>query len=101
MTSPAALSAITTQTNEAGSRLAWVVVGYLWVAYFLNYLDRQLVFSMFPALKRELHFTDAQLGLVGTVFLWVYGICIGISGRVADIVSRERIIVVSLVLWSL
>ena len=101
MGSSEGLTAITTQTKEAGNRLAWVLVGYLWVAYFLNYLDRQLVFSMFPALKRELHFTDAQLGLVGTVFLWVYGICIGISGRVADVVPRERIVVISLVLWSL
>ena len=77
------------------------MVGLLWVAYFINYSDRQLVFSIYPALRRDLHFTDTQLGLIASTFLWIYGICIAVSGRIADLVSRERIVIASLVLWSL
>lgn len=82
-------------------RIIWGTVGLLWVAYFLNYIDRQVVFSIFPALKSDLHFTDTQLGLIGSVFFWVYSICIAISGRAADLFRRDRLIVVSLVLWSI
>ena len=56
----------------------------MWVAYFLNYSDRQVVFSIFPILKSELGFTDTQLGLTGSVFLWVYAFCSPIAGQVGD-----------------
>ncbi|MEJ7608984.1 MAG: MFS transporter [Bryobacteraceae bacterium] len=77
------------------------MVGLLWIAYFTNYIDRQVVFSIFPSLKLEFGFSSTQLGLVGTVFTWVYSLCMPFSGRMADVVSRERMIVISLVLWSL
>lgn len=80
---------------------AWLVVAALWVAYVMNYLDRQVVFSIFPALKKDLHFTDAQLGLVGSLFVSVYSLCMPITGRIADVLRRDRVVVASLVLWSL
>jgi MFS family permease len=81
--------------------LAWATVAFLWFAYFLNYLDRQVVFSIFPVLRRELGFSDTQLGLVGTLFLWVYSLCMLLTGRLADVVRRDRLVISSLVLWSL
>jgi MFS transporter, Spinster family, sphingosine-1-phosphate transporter len=76
-------------------------VAFLWFAYFLNYLDRQVVFSIFPVLRRDLGFSDAQLGLVGTLFIWVYSLCMPLTGRLADVVRRDRLVISSLVLWSL
>ncbi|MBS1829044.1 MAG: MFS transporter [Acidobacteria bacterium] len=77
------------------------LVALLWVALALNYIDRQMVFSIFPALKRELAFTDVQLGLIGSVFAWVYSLGMPVAGRLADRFRRDRMIVLSLVLWSL
>lgn len=77
------------------------MVGLLWFAYLINYLDRQVVFSIFPVLTRDLRFSDAQLGLIGTVFIWVYSLCMPFTGRVADLVRRDRLVLASLVLWSL
>lgn len=74
---------------------------FLWIALCLNYVDRQMVYSIFPALKADLHFTDAQLGLTGSVFAWVYSLCMPIAGRLADVVRRDRMIVASIALWSL
>jgi MFS family permease len=82
-------------------RRAWLMVGLLWIAYLINYVDRQVVFSMFPVLQRELRFSDAQLGLIGTVFIWVYSLCMPLMGRIADVLRRDRLVLVSLVLWSL
>jgi MFS family permease len=72
----------------------------MWGAYFLNYCDRQAVFAMFPVLKTELGMTDLQLGLTGSIFLWVYGIGCPIAGQIADRVSKRMLVVVSLAVWS-
>ena len=47
----------------------WWVVVYLWFAFFLAYVARQSIFSIFPILRSQLHFSEVQLGLTGTVFL--------------------------------
>ena len=72
----------------------------MWVAYLLNYSDRQVVFSIFPILKSDLGFSNTQLGLTGSVFLWVYAFCSPIAGQVGDRFSKRVLVVVSLVLWS-
>jgi predicted MFS family arabinose efflux permease len=87
-----------TSTSPA---LRWVVTATLWLTFFLSYLDRQAVFSIFPVLKQELHFTDAQLGLVGSIFIWVYSFCFIFSGQLADRFRGDRLIMSSVALWSL
>ncbi len=73
----------------------------LWIAFVINYVDRQVVFSIFPALTKDLGFTNAQLGMIGTIFIWVYSLCNPLVGRLSDVYSRPRLIVISIVLWSL
>jgi MFS family permease len=87
--------------DKAASRFAWLLVAALWVVALLNYLDRQVIFSLFPLLKSELQISDKQLGLLGTVFLWVYGLLSPISGYLADRFGRARIIIISLLVWSI
>jgi MFS family permease len=79
----------------------FAILGLLWIAYLLNYVDRQMAFSWFPALRQEAGFSDTQLGLIGAVFLWSYSICAPLGGRVSDIVSRRIVIQASLAGWSL
>lgn len=81
-------------------RHAWWLVGFMWVAYLLNYGDRQVVFSIFPLLKSELNFSDTQLGLTGSVFLWVYAFCSPVAGQIGDRFSKRALVVLSLLLWS-
>lgn len=73
----------------------------MWVAYLLNYVDRQVIFSIFPVLQSDLGFTDTQLGLTGSIFLWVYAICSPIAGQLGDRYSKRLLVVLSLSLWSL
>ena len=81
-------------------RSAWILVGLMWIAYFLNYTDRQVVFSIFPILESELRFTPTQLGLTGSVFLWIYALCNPLAGMLGDRLPRRTLIVSSLVAWS-
>jgi len=88
------------ETTGAGVDTGWLLVGFTWIAYCLNYSDRQVIFSIFPILKSELHFTDAQLGLTSSAFLWVYGLCSPIAGQIGDRFSKRRLVALSLLLWS-
>lgn len=81
-------------------RAAWAMVGLLWVVVLLNYLDRQVVFSLFPLLRGDLKLSDAQLGLVSSSFLWVYGLASPLAGYISDRLGHRRVILFSLVIWS-
>jgi len=101
MASPATRARHPSNSGEGLPWFAWTTVGFLWFAFFLNYVDRQVVFSIFPVLRTDLGFSERQLGLVGTTFIWVYSVCTPFSGRLADLTRRDRLIVSSLVLWSI
>lgn len=79
----------------------WSVLTLLSVAFVLNYVDRQIVFTIFPLLRRELVFSDLQLGLAGSLFTWTYSLCMPLAGRLSDIWPRQRLVVGAVVLWSL
>jgi predicted MFS family arabinose efflux permease len=83
-----------------GKHYKWLLVALLWVVALLNYLDRQVIFSVFPLLKAELKVSDVQLGFLGTAFLWVYGVLSPFGGYLADQFGRRRVILVSLAVWS-
>jgi MFS family permease len=83
-----------------GRAYAWTLVAALWVVAVLNYVDRQVIFSVFPLLEKDLRLTGVELGLLSTVFLWVYGVLSPFAGYVADRFGRARVIGVSLLVWS-
>ncbi|MBL9132661.1 MAG: MFS transporter [Verrucomicrobiaceae bacterium] len=85
----------------SNAKSAGALVAFMWFAYFLNYSDRQAVFSMFPSLKADLKMTDQELGLVGAMFLWVYAFGCPISGYLGDRFSKRLLVVLSLVVWSI
>lgn len=79
----------------------WVLVAVLWVVAALNYLDRQVIFSVLPLLRSDLKMSNLELGLLGTAFLWVYAVLSPVCGYLADHFGRRRVIGISLVVWSL
>ena len=72
----------------------------LWFSLALNYLDRQSVFSIFPALQRDLGLSRAVFGAAGTLFIWIYSLSMPLTGRLADTASRPAMIIGSVALWS-
>jgi MFS family permease len=87
--------------TSSGTRRAWILVGLLWIAYFINYLDRQAVFSLFPILRAELGFTDTQLGMIGSIFLAAYSLSCPLTGWLADRLHAHLLVPLSMILWSL
>lgn len=82
------------------SNYRWQLVGMLWAISFFNYADRQAIFSVFPLLEKALHLSDTQLGLLGSSFALVYGICSSFAGLIVDRVRRKTAILGGLSAWS-
>lgn len=78
----------------------WVIVASLWLVAFLNYFDRNLIASMHDPIAGEFKLTDAQFGLLTTVFLLSYGILSPLGGYLADKYGRKKVIVFSVCVWS-
>jgi len=88
--------------ERAASRYAWTVVALLWGVALLNYLDRQMLSTMRPAMVgdiRELE-SAANFGRLMAAFLWIYGLASPVAGLIADRVNRKWLITGSLAVWS-
>lgn len=79
---------------------AWAVVALLWLVAFLNYFDRNLIASMRDPIVADFKLTDAQFGLLTSVFLWSYGVLSPLGGYLADKYGRKKIIIFSVCVWS-
>ncbi len=73
----------------------------LWFLCFFNYADRQAIFSVFPLLKKQFHFTSTELGLIGAAFMWVYAFAAPLAGHTGDRFPRKWVILGGLYVWSL
>jgi multidrug resistance protein len=68
---------------------------------FFNYVDRNILFGVQPLIKEEFHPSDAALGFLTSSFLICYMVASPFVGRLADRSSRQIIIVVGAILWSI
>jgi MFS family permease len=84
-----------------GRNYKWLVVGMLWWIAFFNYADRQAVFSVFPLLSKEFHLSNPQLGMLGSSFSLIYGLCAPLLGNLVDRIQRKTAILAGLHVWSL
>ncbi len=86
---------------DPNARYKWVVVGVMWLIACLNYTDRMTIFSVFPVLQKQMGLSNIGLALIGSSFLWVYAIFSPVGGYLGDRFPRRRVIVGSLILFSL
>ena len=87
--------------NQKNKFYKWELLIWLWLAYFFNQGDRQIFNIALPLIKADLGLSDAQLGLVGSIFILALGVCFPIAGFVGDIFNRKKIVGYSLLFWSM
>ena len=90
----------TTARPDAPLSRAWLTVALLCVAGCLNYLDRTMIVTMRESVVKAIPMTNAQFGLLTSVFLWVYGLLSPFAGFMADKFNRSKMIIGSLLVWS-
>ncbi|ATP56425.1 MFS transporter [Pedobacter ginsengisoli] len=88
--------------NKNTNNYAWVLVGLLWVVALLNYMDRQMLSTMKPAMQIDIAELQSatNFGYLMAIFLWIYGFMSPVSGIIADKFNRKWLIVGSLFVWS-
>jgi MFS family permease len=80
---------------------AWLIVVMLFFIGALNYLDRIMITTMRFSIVDAIPMSDAQFGLLTSAFLWTYGLLSPFAGFLADRFNRSRVIILSLLIWSI
>lgn len=68
------------------------IVGTIWITYALYYLGRVNISVVLVPLAMTLDISRAEVGALGTVFFWVYGIGHFVSGEIGSHVSPYRMV---------
>jgi MFS family permease len=76
------------------------LLSLLTVVNLLNFIDRQILYAIFPAVQSELGLADSQLGLAASAFIVVYMLVTPIAGYLGDRVRRLPVIGASVIVWS-
>src|SRR6266516_656108 len=72
----------------------------LFAINILNFYDRHVPGALVEPMRREFHLSDMQIGLLGSVFIWLYAIMGVPLGRIADSGSRKKLLAWGLVVWA-
>lgn len=81
--------------------LRWWIVGLIFLATLINYIDRLTISVLAPVITHDLGLTNTEFGGILTWFLLAYTISQGVSGKLYDRVGTKRGFVCSIVLWSI
>ena len=88
--------------QSPASNYAWFALGLLTLIYICSFIDRQIIAVLGTNIRQALGLSNTQIGvLYGPAFSLIYAVCGLFMGRMADRLSRKRIILVGLTAWSL
>lgn len=90
--------------TDAGFKLRglrWWIVGLIFLATLINYIDRLTISVLAPVITRDLGLTNTEFGGILFWFLLAYTISQGLSGKLYDRIGTKRGFVCSIVLWSI
>lgn len=82
-------------------RTKYFILILLLAANLLNYIDRQILFAVFPLIKADFRLSDTQLGFLGSAFMLSYMFFAPILGWIGDHIRHARLASVGLAFWSM
>src|SRR3954467_10616713 len=85
---------------EQLSRMRWVMISFALAATIINYLDRQTLSVVAPALREEFGMSNEDYGFVLSAFMLAYTISNGISGPLLDRLGTRLGYAVCMAWWS-
>lgn len=78
----------------------WVIIGMVFFATLINYIDRLTVSVLAPLIVKDLQLTNTEFGGIATWFLLAYTISQSLSGKLYDKIGIKKGFTVSIVVWS-
>src|ERR1044071_996611 len=82
-------------------RYSYYALSVLTFVNFLNYIDRQVLPAIAPAIQRDLRLTDTEIGAMEAALLLSFTVLAPVFGRLGDRYSRARLMAVAAVIWSI
>lgn len=79
----------------------WTICALLFFATTINYMDRQILGILAPVLQAEIHWSEAEYGLIVTAFQAAYALGLLIFGWFIDRYGTKIGYTVSIVGWSI
>ena len=83
------------------SNIRWLILGFLFAATTLLYIDRSALGIMAPFIQEDMGWTEQQYGLINTTFMVGYGISFLVMGFIIDKVGVKWGYTLSISLWSI
>ena len=81
--------------------LRWFVIGLIGLATVINYIDRNALAVMWPAVSKDIGADKADYALLVTMFMIAYAVGQSLFGRILDVIGTRLGFVVSIAVWSL
>jgi MFS family permease len=82
------------------SRATYRSLAVLVAVNVLNFYDRNVIGALTEPIRKEFGLSDAQVGLIGSAFIWLYAI-VGLPlGRAADTWSRKKLLAGGMIVWA-
>jgi MFS family permease len=83
------------------ARQARLAVALLFGVNFINYIDRYVIAAVAPMIQSDFGLNDAQLGLIGSMFMVAYMAFSPVAGVLADRYPRRFFVAGGVLVWSL
>src|SRR6266508_1942566 len=80
--------------------LRWWIVGLIFLATLINYIDRLTISVLAPVITHDLGLTNTQFGGILFWFLLAYTISQGLSGKLYDRIGTRLGFTFSIIVWS-
>ena len=91
----------TSQNGFKVRGLRWYIIGLVFFATLINYIDRLTISVLAPAIMETFHLTNTEFGAIATWFLLAYTISQSASGKLYDKIGIKKGFTISIIVWSL
>ena len=88
-------------STKQKTNFRWVILGLLFVATTILYIDRSALGILAPDLQKSIGWSEEQYGIINSVFMMAYAICFILMGRLIDSIGTRKGYLVSIGIWSI
>lgn len=87
--------------STSSPKYARYALALLLAVNLLNYIDRQVLYAVFPLIKADFRLSDTALGFLGSAFMICYMCSAPLLGWIGDRGNRVRLASCGIAVWSL
>ncbi len=87
--------------KKSATNFRWVILGLLFVATTILYIDRSALGILAPHLQDEIGWNEEQYGMINSAFMIAYAVCFLLMGTIIDRIGTRKGYILSIGIWSL